>query len=340
MALRLSSALFTLLLILAAVYLKNVVLHLTTNPIWQQHPGKVMHPKFLAGVLAASAAGSASASASVNAVEVGNGSVLNANLTRDVVPIPVHSHNDYWRTTPLLSALSYGLTSVEADVWLINGTLFVGHDRGALNVEKTFASLYIDPLVQLLENINQNDGEFEATGWNGVFSMDNTQSLQLLVDLKTDGPETWPYVLKALEPLRERGWLTNYNGSAVTNSAVTVVGTGNTPLQQVLAQNSTRDAFFDAPLASLNATFTPAVSPLASTNWAKAVGWNGIRDISQKQRQAIRDQVATAHAAGLKVRYWGYPNWPVWARDNIWKVLVEEGVDWLNVDDLSGIAEF
>lgn len=30
-----------------------------------------------------------------------------------------------WRAVPLLTALSFGVQSVEADVWLINGTLFV-----------------------------------------------------------------------------------------------------------------------------------------------------------------------------------------------------------------------
>ena len=36
-----------------------------------------------------------------------------------------HSHNDYWRDVPYYTALSYGAMSVEADVWLINGTLYV-----------------------------------------------------------------------------------------------------------------------------------------------------------------------------------------------------------------------
>ncbi len=31
-----------------------------------------------------------------------------------------------WRDVPLFTALSLGATSFEADVWLINGTLFVG----------------------------------------------------------------------------------------------------------------------------------------------------------------------------------------------------------------------
>lgn len=34
-----------------------------------------------------------------------------------------------WRDVPLLTALSFGVQSVEADVWLINGTLFVRTDH-------------------------------------------------------------------------------------------------------------------------------------------------------------------------------------------------------------------
>lgn len=39
----------------------------------------------------------------------------------------IHSHNDYWRDVPLFSALSHGVTSVEADVWLNpkDGRLYV-----------------------------------------------------------------------------------------------------------------------------------------------------------------------------------------------------------------------
>lgn len=32
-----------------------------------------------------------------------------------------------WRDVPLLTALSYGVASVEADVYLVNGTLYVRH---------------------------------------------------------------------------------------------------------------------------------------------------------------------------------------------------------------------
>ena len=66
----------------------------------------------------------------------------------------IHSHNDYWRDVPLYTALSYGVISVEADVWLVNGTLYIGHEVQALTPNRTFDGLYIEPLVQILKNSN------------------------------------------------------------------------------------------------------------------------------------------------------------------------------------------
>ena len=40
-----------------------------------------------------------------------------------------HAHNDYEHDRPLLDALEHGFTSVEADVWLVDGELRVAHDR-------------------------------------------------------------------------------------------------------------------------------------------------------------------------------------------------------------------
>ena len=38
---------------------------------------------------------------------------------------------------------------------------------------------------------------------SGVYDTSSGQTLYLFVDLKTDGPTTWPFVLKALQPLRD-----------------------------------------------------------------------------------------------------------------------------------------
>lgn len=114
----------------------------------------------------------------------------------------VHSHNDYWRDVPFYSALSVGAVSIEADVWLYNETLYVGHEQGALTTSRTFQSLYLDPILDTLHRQNPTKSPFiTSPTHNGVFDTASTQTLYLFVDVKTDGPKTWPYVVRALEPL-------------------------------------------------------------------------------------------------------------------------------------------
>ena len=123
------------------------------------------------------------------------------SLTQGIVPKYIHSHNDYWRDVPFYSALSVGAVSVEADVWLYNGTLHVGHEQGALTSERTFQSLYINPILDTLHRQNPDSSFLAAPTHNGVFDTDGKQTLYLFVDLKTEGTTTWPYVVSALEPL-------------------------------------------------------------------------------------------------------------------------------------------
>jgi hypothetical protein len=56
------------------------------------------------------------------------------DATRDVTPIPCHSHNDYWRRVPFWDAIHWGCTSVEADVWFFDDELFVGYVAFSIRV--------------------------------------------------------------------------------------------------------------------------------------------------------------------------------------------------------------
>jgi hypothetical protein len=192
------------------------------------------------------------------------------DATRDVMPIrkclrnrylylpirltllfaAVHSHNDYWRRIPLYEALHYGCTGVEADVWHIGDDLFVGHSTSSLTPNRTLTSLYVDPLVALLDKQNPNT-TFGDTKNHGVFDEDPNQTLVLLVDMKTHGSDTFYKVQEQLEGLRSKGYLTYFNGTHTVPGAITVVGTGNTPFDTLTANTTYRDIFFDAPLAML-----------------------------------------------------------------------------------------
>ncbi|KAL8783916.1 MAG: hypothetical protein Q9195_009247 [Heterodermia aff. obscurata] len=283
------------------------------------------------------------------------------DFSRDVLPIPCHSHNDYWRTVPLYSAIEAGCIGVEADVWLFNEELYVGHDIASLTRNRTLKSLYIDPLVEILEGQNPITPFFNGTVTKyGVFDTDPEQTLVLLIDFKSEGHGLWPYVSAALEPLRERGYLTYRNGSANLNveGPITVVATGNTPFELVTSDtaNVHHDIFFDAPLEKMwedpantmaeNSTASAAMdtynesnSYYASVKFSKAIGYLPTGKFSKKQMDRLRGQIRGAHSRGLNARYWDLPFWPIGLRNYVWEVLVNEGIDLLNVDDLKGATQ-
>ncbi|KIJ38432.1 hypothetical protein M422DRAFT_176618 [Sphaerobolus stellatus SS14] len=240
------------------------------------------------------------------------------DFTQNIVPKAIHSHNDYWRDVPLLTALSFGVASVEADVWLVDGELFVGHEMAALTKARTFDSLYVQPLLTIINNQNpKNSFTSNQTTINGVFDTSSGTPLQLLVDVKTDGVQALPFILRALQPLRSAGYLSTFANGTFVQGPLLVIGTGNSPLEQIKALEP-RDFFFDAPLTELsvpsNTTWTPTLSPIASTDYGVAVGVCGIGPISQAQKDNITKFVQDADSRGIKSRFWDTPGWPIAAR--------------------------
>lgn len=316
------------------------------------------------------------------------------DTTADIHPIACHSHNDYWRKEPLFTALSVGCQSVEADIWLYNNDLYVGHSASSLTKSRTLRSLYVDPLQTILDKQNPVS-EFHPDldkPRNGIFDTDAEQSLILLIDFKTDGDITFDSLSSHLEPLRQRHYLTHFNGSHVVQGPITVVLTGNAPWNRVVESTNYRDMFFDAPLdlmynvdpdsipvsettdlsalvadgtetmsfdsttstaddqgqgrsgaAPTNpAAYSPANSYFASVDFKKALfhklplpwqyPFRGT--LTDEQIEIIRKQIRGAHLRGLKVRYWGVPDWPRGLRNYLWRVMITEGIDYLNADDL------
>ena len=99
----------------------------------------------------------------------------------------------------MFSALSVGCISVEADVWLVNQTLYIGHERSVLTSIRTLDSFYIQPFLDVIRR--QNPPSTFVTSperAHGVYDVAESQTFHLWVDVKTDGPETWPYVVRAL----------------------------------------------------------------------------------------------------------------------------------------------
>jgi hypothetical protein len=117
------------------------------------------------------------------------------------------------------------------------------------------------------------------------------------------------------------GYLSTWNSdmSEFRQSLITVIGTGNTPLESVQALGydiqTPRDIFLDAPLSSLpedyRNIFNATISPLASVDFGSSVGLGWV--VPAIGRARIRRLVQAAHAKGIQTRFWNTPITPTWA---------------------------
>ena len=129
-----------------------------------------------------------------------------------------HAHNDYEHDRPLLDALDQGFTSIEADVFLVEGQLLVAHNFINVAKDRTLENLYLQPLQ---ERAKENDGRVYKDG----------QTVTLLVDIKTNGKA----VYAALDEL-----LAKYDSivsvtttGEYTEKAVTVIISGDRPITEI-----------------------------------------------------------------------------------------------------------
>ena len=90
-----------------------------------------------------------------------------------------HAHNDYEHIHPLFDALSYGFNSVEADVHLLKGELYVSHDQPDIKSAKTLEQLYLQPIDSLIR-IN-----------TGCVYKNHKHPFYLMIDFKTEGEDTY-----------------------------------------------------------------------------------------------------------------------------------------------------
>lgn len=292
------------------------------------------------------------------------------DYSHSVIPVSCHSHNDYLRPYPLLSALAAGCMSVEADVWLSQDgeDILVGHNALALSEKKTLQTLYLDPLAQILNQLNNRISVLssgQTLSRHGVFRTRPDHTLLLFIDVKDNATATWPVVMQQLGKLRENGYLTQVKLDTKTSQytqakgPITIIGTGNIVTSHSIlgtgcaSLTAFNDTFLDAPLDELANdknfeylvdchTYSFLRLPVAkyyaaSTSFATSIG--SVRTgFNANQLNKLRRSLQAARSRNLTSRYWGTPDWPISLRDYVWQVLVNEGADLLNADDVESAA--
>ncbi|MFK4213535.1 phosphatidylinositol-specific phospholipase C/glycerophosphodiester phosphodiesterase family protein [Streptomyces sp. NPDC030920] len=237
-----------------------------------------------------------------------------------------HAHNDYLHTRPLYDALGHGFTSVEADIFLVDGELLVAHEATDLDPARTLASLYLDPL---LDRVRANHGTVHP-GYH--------DPVQLLIDIKTDGAAAYLELDRQLRHYRRM--LTSYHHGRVRPGAITPVISGDRAARAPMEAQHTRYAFYDGRPEDLGTAATASFVPLISSSWSDDFSWLGAGPFPAAEREKLRALVATAHRGGRRVRFWATPDAPGPERDAVWTELLAAGVDHLNTDDLAGLERF
>lgn len=241
----------------------------------------------------------------------------------DAGPAPpllrAHAHNDYRHKRPLLDALDHGFTSVEADIFLVDGKLLVGHDRTELRPERTLEKLYLEPLR---ERARAHRGKVYPGG----------PELTLLIDLKSEAEATYKALSRALAEFADI--ISVVRDGVLEAKAVRVVISGNRPRELMEAEKE-RFAGFDGRLEDLSSKAAADFMPLISDHWGRNFAWRGDGPMPAAEREKLKAIVAAAHAKGRRVRFWATPESPA-----LWKELRDAGVDLINTDELAKLRDF
>ncbi|MEU0267660.1 phosphatidylinositol-specific phospholipase C/glycerophosphodiester phosphodiesterase family protein [Nocardioides sp. NPDC006303] len=236
-----------------------------------------------------------------------------------------HAHNDYEHERPLLDALEHGFTSVEADVWLVDGELLVAHDAEDLDPARTLERLYLAPLKKLV----RGKGRDVYPGYDGTF--------QLLIDIKNTGEATYAAIEKELGDYEEL--FTRYENGTVKEGPVEAVISGDRPLETMRSATE-RFSFYDGRMSDLRSGMPASLMPLVSDNWTKVFVWQGIGPMPETERRKLHEIVDHAHTQGYRVRFWATPDTDGAAREAVWTELLAAGVDHINTDDLEDLDAF
>ena len=248
---------------------------------------------------------------------------------------PIHyqafAHNDYLNPKPLMGALENGFGAVEADVWLINGELYLGHEKPEVpSVCTTLRTMYLEPLRQAVET---NNGSVHK-GAEKVFN--------LMIELK-GAPE---HRLESYKVLREQ--LEEYqdiltrveNGEVIKGAVNAVISGGHYPLE-VMSKETVRYAAIDGDMVSYEKNVPVEMMPWVSLPLEQALGREANRtletfsEITEEEKNKAAEFVAEVNRQGRLTRFYWTPE-----NEEFWAWQKDIGLDFIATDHLEELNEF
>lgn len=226
--------------------------------------------------------------------------MANGLMAQDRIAPRIHSHNDYLQNVPFWKAYAAGASSIEADIFLVDGALLVAHTEEEIDTKRSFEALYIKPLQETI-----------------ALGLERPSQFQILLDVKSEPNATLDAIIKTLEkyPLLYK------------DDSITFTISGNRPKPSEYL-NYPDPIFFD--YQSLDAVDTPEILEkisLISLSFADFSEWNGKGRLTADDLQKVTATIEKAHAFEKPFRFWATPD-----SKTAWKVFADLGVDFINTD--------
>lgn len=242
-----------------------------------------------------------------------------SSLSDSAIHYNAFSHNDYWREHPLQDALDLRFNCVEADLWLIDGELYVSHDRPDPKPEITFKNLYVKPLVARLQ----------ANG--GKIYPESDRPFYLMVDCKTNGEKIYEVLKKQLDPYKK--YFCSVDKGIYTESAILFFLSGERPTESLPKENS-RFMFLDGRIKDLGKDIPVTLMPVVSDSYSNFFTWKGDGEIPTEELYQMREIIQKVHKEGKLFRWWGAPD-----TERFKRFFIQEGVDLVGADDIKGLEK-
>jgi alkaline phosphatase len=223
-----------------------------------------------------------------------------------------HSHNDYNNPVPFYAAYTEGFGSIEADILLKNGVLYVGHGTEDIKLGRTLEDFYLKPLLYY---VKRNSGHAYT---------DPARNLQLLIDIKTEALSTLDSLIGLLKRYPE----------LISDGSIKWVISGNRP---GASKFNTYPSFiwFDGNIEDDYSNEALTRVALLSADLKDYTEWNGKSNTSEESEKKIKMAVTKVHALGKPVRFWDAPD-----IINTWYQLMHLQVDYINTDHIHELAAF
>ncbi len=193
-----------------------------------------------------------------------------------------HAHNDYAHPVPFYPSYNAGFGSIEADIFPVNGSLYVAHNEKDMRAGNTLQALYLQPLLSML-------------------SADSLRHLRLLVDIKDNYRLSLSLLIKELQPLKP------YLTSASSAGQLTILISGQRPPPSEY-QLYPDYLFFDDDLKLPHTPEEWKRVGQVSLPFNKLSAWKGIGKLPQADKHILKHKIDSVHTAGKSIRFWAAPD--------------------------------